>query len=178
MNSINEQQIEENHQDLEGAQAVEKLRELVGKTCTCFFCSNIKTGLPFSTRPMAVQQVDDEGNLWFLTSNDSHTYTELQSEPLTQLLFQGSAHSDFLNVYGVASLSADKEKIKELWEPILKTWFTESEDDPRISVVKVEPTEGYYWDNKHGNAIAFAKMLVGAAVGKTLDDSIEGKLAV
>src|ERR1700712_4437192 len=115
MNSINEQQIEENHQDLEGAQAVEKLRELVGKTCTCFFCSNIKTGLPFSTRPMAVQQVDDEGNLWFLTSNDSHTYTELQSEPLTQLLFQGSAHSDFLNVYGVASLSADKEKIKELW---------------------------------------------------------------
>ena len=178
MNSINEQQIEQNHQDLEGADAVEKLRELVGKTWTCFFCSNIKTGLPFSTRPMAVQQVDDEGNLWFLTSNDSHTYTELQNEPLTQLLFQGSAHSDFLNVYGVASLSADKEKVKELWATDMKAWFTEGQDDPRIAVIKVEPTETYYWDNKHGDLIAYLKIKVGAMIGKTLDDSIEGKLTV
>src|ERR1700759_3812808 len=99
MNSINQQQIEENHQDLAGAEAIEKLRELVSKTWTCFFCSNIKTGLPFSTRPMAVQQVDDEGNLWFLSSNDSHTYSELEKDPFVQLLFQGSAHSDFLNIY-------------------------------------------------------------------------------
>jgi hypothetical protein len=35
----------------------------------------------------------------------------------------------------------------------------------------------YYWDNKHGSAVAGVKMLVGAVVGKTLDDSIEGKLA-
>ncbi|MDB5061825.1 MAG: ral stress protein, partial [Mucilaginibacter sp.] len=51
-------------------------------------------------------------------------------------------------------------------------------DDPRITVIKVSPTQGYYWDNKHGNAIAFAKQLVGAALGKTLDDSVEGKLQV
>eukprot|EP01037_Dinobryon_pediforme_P008375 gene8375-8462_t len=91
---------------------------------------------------------------------------------------KGSAHSDFLNVYGIATVTEDKNKIKELWEPILKTWFTEGEDDPRISVIKVEPIEGYYWDNKHGNTIAFVKQLAGAAVGKTLDDSIEGKLKV
>jgi len=45
-------------------------------------------------------------------------------------------------------------------------------------VIKVTPEEGYYWDNKHGKAIAAVKMLVGAAIGKTLDDSIEGKLSV
>ena len=39
------------------------------------------------------------------------------------------------------------------------------------------PTGGYYWDTKHGNAIAGVKMLIGAAIGKTLDDSIEGTLA-
>jgi hypothetical protein len=49
-------------------------------------------------------------------------------------------------------------------------------DDPRITVIKVTPTEGYYWDNKHGNAVAGAKMMIGAMIGKTLDDSIEGKL--
>jgi hypothetical protein len=40
----------------------------------------------------------------------------------------------------------------------------------------VKPTDGYYWDTKHGAAIAGAKMLIGAAIGKTLDDSVEGQL--
>src|SRR6201996_1284547 len=177
MNSINQQQPEDNHQHLAGPDAIKKIKELADKA-TCFFCTNIKSGLPFSTRPMSVQQIDNEGNFWFLSANDSGVNKELSHEPLTQLLFHGSSHSDFLNIYGVAKISDDKEKIKELWEPVLKTWFTEGENDPRISVIKVEPTEGYYWDNKHGNAIAFVKMLAGAVIGKTLDDSIEGKVVV
>src|ERR1700735_1819677 len=157
MNSINEHQIEQNTQDLDGRDAIEKMKELVAKTWTCFFCTNIKTGLPFSTRPMAVQQVDAEGNLWLLSSNDSHKDMELKSDPFVQLLFQGSAHSDFLTIYGVASISDDKEKIKELWASDMKTWFTEGQDDPRISVIKVEPSEAYYWDNKHGDLVAYLK---------------------
>ena len=178
MDSINQQQEEENMRDLQGAQAKEKIKELVEKANTCFFCTNIQSGKPFITRPMSVQKIDDDGNLWFLSANDSHKNMELQTDPSVQLLFQGSAHSDFLNIYGMATISEDKEKIKELWEPILKTWFTEGVDDPRISVIKVNPSEGYYWDNKHGNAIAFVKMVAGAIVGKTMDDSIEGNLSV
>src|SRR5579875_1532401 len=113
---------------------------------------------------MSVQKVVDEGKYWFLSSKDSHKIDDLTHDPFVHLLSQGSAHSDSLNIYGIASVSEDKEKIKELWEPILKTWFTEGVDDPRITVVKVEPTEGYYWDNKHGQAVAFAKRLVGAAI--------------
>ncbi len=178
MDSINKQQPEDNYQDLYGKDAAERIKEMTKKAETCFFCTNIKTGVPFSTRPMAVQEVDDEGNFWFLSANDSHKNSELSSDPFVHLLFQGGKHANFLNIYGIASVSEDKQKIDELWDPILKVWFTEGKDDPRISVIKVEPTEGYYWDNKHGNAIAFAKMVAGAIVGKTLDDSIEGKLDV
>jgi general stress protein 26 len=176
MDSINQEQPENNFKDLQGAEAIKKVKELVDIAKTCFFCSNIKTGIPLSTRPMSVQKVDDDGNFWFLSSNDSHKNDELAKDPFVHLFFQGSAHSDFLNIYGMAFISEDKEKIKELWEPILKTWFTEGVDDPRISVIKVEPSEGYYWDNKHGNAVAFVKQLAGATLGKTIDDSIEGKL--
>ena len=125
---------------------------------------------------MSIQKVDEHGNFWFLSSDDSHKNEDIQEDPNVQLLFQGSKYSDFLSIYGTASISKDKAIIKELWEPILKTWFTEGEDDPRITVIKVEATEGYYWDNKHGNAVALAKTVVGAILGKTLDDSIEGKL--
>ena len=178
MDSINRNQAEENQKDLQGTEAGKKIKELAGKNNTCFFCSDIATGKPVTVRPMSVQKMDDEGNLWFLSASDSHKNQEIQTDNHVQLLFQGSGHSDFLSIYGVATISRDKELIKELWEPILKTWFTEGIDDPRITVIKVETTVGYYWDNKHGDAVAFAKMALGAALGKTLDDSIEGRLTV
>ena len=60
----------------------------------------------------------------------------------------------------------------------LKTWFTEGEDDPRITVIKVSPTEGYYWDTRHGMAVAMVKRVVGAIKVETIDDSIEGNIVV
>lgn len=176
MDSINRQQVEENHQDLQGNKAGEKIKELAGKSNTCFFCTGIKKGQPITVRPMSVQKMDEAGNFWFLSANDSHKNQDIQQDNKVQLLFQGSAHSDFLSVYGTASISTDKELIKELWEPIFKTWFTDGVDDSRISVIKVQTEEGYYWDNKHGNAIALVKMAAGAIMGKTMDDSIEGEL--
>lgn len=178
MNSINKNQPEKNQQNLQAADAVAKIREIVGKAQTCFFCTTAAGGQSTGVRPMSVRQVDDLGNLWFLSANDNHTNLEVARDASVKLLFQGSAHSDFLHLDGRASLSADKARIKELWEPILKTWFTGGLDDPRISVIKVSPTSGYYWDTKHGNVVAGIKMMVGAAIGKTLDDSIEGKLQV
>ena len=176
MDSINQQQEEKNHEDLTGPEAGKKIKDLVGKNSTCYFCTKITTGEPLKTRPMSVQKVDDEGNFWFLSADDSHKNAEIQSDNHVQLLFQGSDYSDFLSVYGVATISKDKQLIKELWEPIVKTWFTGGVDDPRITAIKVDTQQGYYWDNKHGNAVAFMKMAAGAILGKTLDDSIEGTL--
>jgi general stress protein 26 len=176
MDSINAQQPEDNLENLEGNEAWKKLKQLAEKAETCFFCSNLRSGLPFSTRPMSPQKIDDNGDLWFLSANDSHKNAEIAVDPMVQLLFQSSHHSGFLNVYGIAEITEDKAIIDELWDPILKVWFTEGKDDPRISVIKVSSTQGHYWDNKHGNAIAFVKMVAGAIMGTTLDDSIEGDL--
>ena len=176
MNSINQQQQEENHKNLYDEEAVQKIQELVKKSSICFLSTRIKTGSPFCTRPMSIQKVDEQGNLWFISAKDSHCNQEIQEDAAVQITLQGATHSDFLTLYGIANISDDKEKIKELWEPIMKTWFTEGVTDSRISVIKITPSEGYYWDTKHGGVVATAKMLFGALVGQTLDDSIEGSL--
>lgn len=176
MDSINQNQEEQNHADLQGTQAIEKIKQLIDKAKTCFFCTQVSSGGPDSARPMSVQKVDDAGTLWFLSASDSHKNEEVADDSLVQLYFQGSPHSDFLQLTGRATVSRDKEKIRELWEPTLKTWFTEGIDDPRITVIQFVPTDGYYWDTKHGIAVAGIKMLIGAALGKTMDDSIEGTL--
>ena len=121
MDSINKQQEEKNREDLQGINAGEKIKELAGKTNTCFFCTAITTGKPVAVRPMSVQKMDEQGNFWFLSASDSHKNAEIQNDNKVQLLFQGSAHSNFLSVYGHATISRDKELIKELWEPIIKT---------------------------------------------------------
>ena len=74
------------------------------------------------------------------------------------------------------TIMIDKTIIKELWKSIIKTWFTGGVDDARITALRFAPTAGYYWDTKHGIAIAGVKMVLGAVLGKTMDDSIEGRL--
>lgn len=175
MNSIDKNQPENNHQDLSGPEAAKKIKELVDQAKTCFFCTRGQ-GESAGTRPMAVQQVDDEGNLWFLSANDSCKNKEIEQDPAVELFFQGSPHSDFLHITGTATLSTDPAKIDELWMPLAKVWFTEGKEDPRITVIKVTPSGGYYWDTKHGMVVASIKMLIGAAMGKTYDDSIQGEL--
>lgn len=178
MDSINKNQSEDNHKNLFGSEAVKKIQELAEKGSTCFFCTDIQSGGPFATRPMSVQEVDDDGNFWFMSAVDSDKNVEIAGNASVQMLFQGSKYSDFLNVYGKAEITTDKARIDELWEPLMKAWFTEGKDDPRITVIKVKPTSGYYWDTKHGQAVALFKTALGAIMGKTMDDSIEGNIKV
>jgi general stress protein 26 len=178
MDSIDRNQREDNYEDLRGQKAVEKIKEMAEQAQNCFFCSAVATGESNGDRPMNVRQVDDQGNLWFLSASDSRKNQELARDPSVKLYFQGSKHSDFMQLTGEATISTDRAKIEELWSPLVQTWFTEGKDDPRITVIKVEPSEGYYWDTKHSTAIAGVKMLIGAALRKTMDDSVQGRLDV
>ena len=178
MNSIDKNQEERNEENLKAEDAINKIKEIVESAPNCFFCTAVSSGGSDGARPMNVREIDDQGNLWFLSADDSHKNKELTADHSVKLYFQGSEHSDFLQLNGEATILRDKARIQELWEPIIKTWFTEGVDDPRITVIKVTPSDGYYWDTKHGNAIAGIKMLFGAMIGKTLDDSIHGRLEV
>jgi len=176
MDSINKNQAEKNHQDLSGVNAVDKIREIFEDADVCFFCTAVDSGGSGSVRPMNALEVDEQGCIWFLSADDSHKNKEIAMDPMVRLHFQGNKHGEFLTLLGTATATHDKARIQALWKGIFKTWFTEGEDDPRITVIKFSPVHGYYWDTKHGTVVAGAKILIGAMVGRTLDDSIEGEL--
>jgi len=178
MDSINRNQPEHNREDVSGRGAIDRIKKVVDKNSVCFFVTRNGTGPSSGARPMSVRKVDEQGRLYFLSANDSHTNQELLADGNVRLFFHGSGRSDFMELIGSASISTDKQTIEELWNPLIKTWFTGGVDDPRITVVTFVAREGYYWDNKHGDAIAGIKMVIGAAIGTTIDDSIEGTLKV
>ena len=177
MDSINRKQPEVNRRDLSGLDAAARLKEMAKDADSCFFVTQGGTGDNRGVRPMSVREADDAGQLWFLSASDSHKNAEIAANPAVRLYFQKNAHAGFLELEGHAEIITDRERIRDLWNFVLKTWFTEGEDDPRITVIRVIPRRGYYWDNKHGDAVAGAKVVVGAVIGKTLDDSIEGTLS-
>lgn len=178
MDSINRNQPEHNRQDLAAAAAVERIQEMSDDADSCFFCTTPLAGSETGgTRPMSIKKADASGALYFLSASDSHKNAEIEADPNVRLYLQSAKHSGFLVLDGHASISRDREQIDALWNPIMKTWFTEGKDDPRITVIRVAAESGYYWDNKHGEFIAATKMVIGAALGKTLDDSIEGTVA-
>lgn len=178
MDSINQNQPEKNREDLSGSAALEKIKQIVEQAENCFFCTTTPLNGGEPARPMNVRQVDAQGNLWFLSASDSHKNDELRRNSQVTLYFQAGKHSEFLQLQGRATVTTERAKIQELWEPVLRTWFTGGVDDPRLTAIQVRPISGYYWDTKHGDLVAGVKMVIGAALSKTLDDSIEGTLKV
>ena len=53
MDSINKNQAEQNHKDLAGKEAVDKLKELVKQAETCFFCTSDTASPTGGSRPMS-----------------------------------------------------------------------------------------------------------------------------
>jgi len=164
-------------QNLDQQEAIEKMKELVKHNSMCLFTTNL-TELPLHSRPMSIAKVCDQGNFWFLSPRDSNKNKNISTDSRVQLFSTNPSDSEYLTVYGKATITGDKKKIEELWTPIAKAWFTEGKNDPRISVIKVTPEEAYYWDTKSGKMVSMIKILTAVVSGKTMDDGVEGSLEV
>lgn len=172
---------EENKSDkvenLSDFEAIEKLKELIKHNSICMFGTRLDV-VPMQVRPMSVGQIDDEGNLWFLNGKSTGKTADIEADPRVQLLFSNVSDQEYLTVYGTAEVTTDKAKIKELWTPIAKAWFSEGVDDPDISAIKVQPENGFYWDTKNGRMISMIKFFAAAVTGKTMEEGVQGKLRV
>ncbi|MFD1605661.1 pyridoxamine 5'-phosphate oxidase family protein [Flavobacterium artemisiae] len=161
------------HKDLENEFAVDKIKDLAENIKTCMFCTY--NDIKLQSRPMSVQKIDDYGQLWFLSDRNSSQNADITMNPTVEIFFS-EPHDKFLTLHGTATILYDRNKIEELYSPVVKVWMPGGIDDPNLSVIKVIPEDGYYWNNKNGKMVAIAKMAASLVTGKTMDDGIEGSL--
>ncbi len=98
------------------------------------------------SRPMATQQTDFSGELFFLTRQHSGKVEEIRQNSHVSLTYTDPKNSNFISLAGRADVSKDRAKIHELWNPMFKAWFPDGEDDPEIAVLKVTVEEAEYWE--------------------------------
>lgn len=163
--------------DYSGPEAIAKLKEMAEGARTCMFTTFSSTQ-PLPTRPMALQVVDPDGTMHFLSAASSNKNEELQQNPFVQLFFANTGSSEYLSVYGKVVVSQDREKIKELWNAWIKTWFQEGPMDPDVTLISVTPLQCEYWDTKHNRLVQYLKIAASMVSGKTMDDGVEGELNI
>ena len=149
--------------NLSGTEAAKKIKELAEKEKVCFMVSGHKNHYPNAV-PMHVNCVDDDGSIWIFSPKDSDHNNAIRKDSMVHLYFANRDSSEYLALFGPAEITTNKNKIEEHWTPAVKAWFTEGKDDPNISLIRVNPEQGHYWDTKHNKMVQLLKIAVGAVV--------------
>ncbi len=130
------------------------------------------------SRPMAVQEREFDGDLWFFVGANSGQVAEMREHDQINLSFADPGKNAYVSISGTAALSRDRAKMTELWSPILKAWFPEGLADPNLALLKVSATQAEYWDSPNGKVtqlLGFAKALL---TGKQADGGENEKVAL
>jgi general stress protein 26 len=128
------------------------------------------------SRPMAATVDPARNAIYFLTDARRHKDEEIERDHHVNLAFADPSAQKYVSLSGVATVSNDRAKIKELFTVAAKAWW-DSADDPNIRVLKVAPDEAEYWDSP-GTLVSYVKMAVAAVSGTRPDLGENRKVAI
>jgi general stress protein 26 len=96
------------------------------------------------SRPMDTQERTSGVDLWFMTNIDAHKLDDLMTDPHVNVAYINGA-KEWVSVAGLATVSTDRELVRELYKPDWKAWLGDeggnrdgSPTDPRIALILVE----------------------------------------
>jgi len=162
---------------LTGQEGIEKIGGLI-KDIRIAMLTTVSEDGSFDSRPMATQKTEFDGTVWFLTRSDSGKVGEIRDDSHVELIYADPGASKYVSAKGRASVSQDKVKIHELWNPMYKAWFPEGEDDPKIAVLRVDVTEAEYWEASSSKLVMGVKYLAAAVTGGKVDVGETGVVAL
>ncbi len=141
---------------------VKKLASLIKDVRICMM-TTLDTSGHLRSRPMAVQQTNFDGDLWFFTGKSTSKTDEIQHDSHVNVSFANPDDNQYVSVSGRAQLVNNPAKAKELWNPAYKAWFPKGLDDPDLTLLKVSVDKAEYWDSPNSTMVqlyGFAKAIV------------------
>lgn len=125
-----------NHQE-----AIETVRKLIKGIDIAMLTTVTEEGLV--SRPMKTQEVEFDGDLWFLTMKDTGKYDELKQNPNVNVVYVGKS---YVSIRGTAELVDSKDKIKQYWNIAYEKMLKTTVDDPNLILIKVKAETAEYWE--------------------------------
>lgn len=144
--------------------AVAELRERVGATRVAML-TTVEPDGTLRSRPMTTRDLTDEGDVWFFTDGSSQKVGEVEHNSHVNLIFHRPIRGLYVSISGTAFVVHDRQKMRELWHPMLHAWFADGLDDPTLCLVRVELERAECWDAPLGNLSQLARY-AGALLGR------------
>ena len=128
------------------------------------------------SRAMANQKRADGADLWFVTEAGSSKLRDLAYDPHINLAYFKSGSYEWVSVSGIARVSTDRAKIRELYEPDWKGWFGEegdprhgTADDPRIVLIGVDVHAAVFLEVNKPKPVVLFELVKGWLTGDRIE---------
>jgi len=156
---------------------IKKLGELM-KHFRVAMLTNVNDEGRLHSRPMGVMDVEFDGDIWFFTQEHSPKVGEMRRDWDVNVSFCDEGKQRYISVAGKAMLIDDREKMKELWTPMLKAWFKDGLDDPELALLKINVESAEYWDGPNSKIVQLFGMVAAAVTGKEFDHADHNKVSL
>ncbi|MBX9449227.1 MAG: pyridoxamine 5'-phosphate oxidase family protein [Taibaiella sp.] len=163
-------------ENLKKEDAIHKLKDMIHSIGVGMLCTHSGDTKHVHAVPMSTQEVDDEGNIWFVFSSESESFQYLQTDNSVCLLYADPGSNQFLSIHGDTEIFTAPGRIDKYRDHIVKSWF--SKDDPSLLVLKVIPAEAHYWDTKSNKLVTFFKTAISGITGQETDTGRCGNLEI
>lgn len=102
------------------------------------------------SRPLAVQDVKDDGDMWFFTGLGTSQVAHIRQDSRVNVSF--GKNTEWVSVAGTAEVVTDRAKIHELWNQVVEAWFPDGPDTPEVCLLHVDSESAEYWTSPGGTA--------------------------
>ena len=113
------------------------------------------------SRPMATQDVEFAGDVWFVTERSAPWVGQLQANPQVNVAYAGG--SSWVSLSGTARVVDDPGRLREYWNTFTDAWLEGGPENPENVLVHVEAHSAEYWDSP-GSKVTQVLNLVKARV--------------
>ena len=96
------------------------------------------------SRPMATQKRAAGADVWFVTTAGTTKLDDIARDPHVNLAYYKDGTAEWASVSGIATISTDRAKIRELYAEDWRLWFPDegdarhgTPDDPRMVLIGI-----------------------------------------
>ena len=142
---------------------VAKLNELI-KEIDFAMLTTIRSDGSLHSCPMATQDVDGDGAIWFFSHAKTEKVEAIRIDPRVNLAYSDADSQRYVSISGRCELVRDHAKAKQLWKPVYGTWFPKGIEYPNLILLKVQVQEADYWHTDESRMVkvpGFAKAGIG-----------------
>jgi general stress protein 26 len=134
---------------MSNAETISKVIDIINDSRIGMF-TTINEASALVSRPLAVQDVKDDGDMWFFTSSNTSQVAHIRANPAVNVSF--GKGTEWVSVAGTAEVVTDRQLIRDMWNQMVEAWFPDGPDTPEVVLLHVGSDSAEYWTSPGGTA--------------------------